>query len=79
MKLLRPFGPSIGLFRLPPDIIDAANKATDLVASSPELGKHLDWSSQLVGKVRQEFTIPQFFLQAHMPFFSKCVLEYVQF
>ena len=54
MKLLRPFGPSIGLFRLPDEVIDAANKATELVVNTPDLGKHLDWSPQLVGKVHQD-------------------------
>ena len=77
MKLLRPFGPSIGLFQLPDEIIAAANDATELVVGSPALGQQLDWSPQLVGKVHQEFSIPQFFLNAHMPFFTQCVQQYV--
>ena len=77
MKLLRPFGPSIGLFQLPEDIIAAANKAAELVIGSAALGQQLDWSPQLVGKVQQEFSIPQFFLTAHMPFFSQCVQDYM--
>ena len=77
MQLLRPFGPSIGKFHLPQAVIDAANESAELVIGSPELGKQLDWSEQLVGKVKQEFAMPQFFLSAHMPFFSNCVKQYV--
>ncbi|MDG1478461.1 MAG: putative 2OG-Fe(II) oxygenase [Myxococcota bacterium] len=48
-----------------------------MVSDSPELAAQLDWSGQLVGKVRQEFLLPQFFFNAHMPFFSDCVQQYL--
>jgi hypothetical protein len=41
------------------------------------LSEQLDWSAQLVGKVRQEFLMPQFFFDAHMPFFADCVQQYL--
>jgi hypothetical protein len=48
-----------------------------MVTDSPMLSEQLDWSAQLVGKVRQEFLMPQFFFDAHMPFFADCVQQYL--
>ena len=48
-----------------------------MVVASPELSGVLDWSEHLVGKVRQEFMMPQFFFDAHMAFFADCVQQYL--
>ena len=48
-----------------------------MVTGSPALSDALDWSDHLVGKVHQEFMLPQFFFDAHMPFFADCVQQYL--
>ncbi|MFT5680866.1 MAG: hypothetical protein ACI8RZ_001772 [Myxococcota bacterium] len=48
-----------------------------MVGDSPELAKQLDWSEQLVGKVKQEFLLPQFFFDAYLSFFADCVRQYL--
>ncbi len=77
-KLIRPFGPSIGKFTLPKQVVEDFNEVCDLISESEQLSSALDHSQILVGKVRQELTIPQEVLESHAGYFNQLVSAYLK-
>jgi|LWDU01.1.fsa_nt_gi hypothetical protein len=77
-QLLQPWGPFIGKFKLPENLINDLNKDCDDTAEDEERSRILDWSDKLVGKVRQEFLINPANLEKYNSFFSDCVKKYIE-
>lgn len=77
-KMIRPFGPTIGKFTLPKKIIDDFNNVCDLVSQDEGLSRALDHSQRLVGKVKQELSIPDEIIKQHQPYFNGVVSDYLK-
>tara|TARA_A100001515_G_scaffold91598_1_gene73032 strand:+ start:2798 stop:3445 length:648 start_codon:yes stop_codon:yes gene_type:complete len=78
-SILRPFGPTIMKFTLPDALIADFNAACDEISKSEELKNKLDFSNYLVGKVRQEFLIPDNVIDKHLTYFYNCLGAYYKF
>ena len=63
MKIVSPFGPKIGKFKLSNHIIKKINIEVDRIANKRSLFKKLNYSNQLVGQVKQEFQLPKEFIR----------------
>ena len=59
VEIIRPFGPSMARSKMPQELIDAFNTSADGVIKDKEELKKRDYSANLVGKVQEEFSIPQ--------------------
>ena len=76
-QLIHPWGPFIGKFKLPKSLIQDFNQDCDSTAASKEKSNLLDWSDNLVGKVKQEVLINPAVLDKHNVYFSYCVKSYL--
>ena len=76
---IRPFGPPILKFRLPPNIVNDLNEFIDN-SDHDQLVEALDYSEKLVGKVTSELWIPPRLLarEATWGFFSAAVNAFVE-
>ena len=63
MKIIAPFGPKIGRFKLSGQVVKKINKEVERIVKKKSLYKKLDYSKQLVGQVKQEFQLPKEFIQ----------------
>ena len=63
MKVISPFGPKIGKFKLSSQIIKKINIEVDKITEKKSLYKKLNYSKQLVGQVKQEFQLPKEFIK----------------
>ncbi len=77
-EIIRPFGPSIGKYRLPKDLIKDFNNDCDKISADEELSLQHDMSDSLVGKVSQEPTISTKVLQKHYMFFHNIFADFVK-
>ena len=75
MKVLSPFGPKIGKFKLPLSIIKKINTEVDRVLKNKQLAKKLNYSNKLVGEVKQEFELPKTFIKKNL---SKLITKEVK-
>ena len=66
MKVISPFGPKIGKFKLSNQIIKKINIEVDKITEKKSLYKKLDYSKQLVGQVKQEFQLPKEFIKKNL-------------
>ena len=66
MKVISPFGPRIGKFKLSSQIITRINKEVDRITEKKSLYKKLNYSKQLVGQVKQEFQLPKEFIKKNL-------------
>ena len=62
MKILNPFGPKIAVIKIPKNIIVRINKEVDKIISSKSRLKKSDYSSNLVGQVKQEIRLSNRFV-----------------
>ena len=62
MKILNPFGPKIAIIKIPKNIIVKINKEVDKIISSKSRLKKSDYSSNLVGQVKQEIRLSNRFV-----------------
>ena len=77
-QIEKPFGPSIGRCKLPPELIDDFNKDCNNIIKSDKKVKDRDWSHALVGNVTQELTIDPEVFKKWTPYFEKMLTAYVQ-
>ena len=63
MRVISPFGPKIGKFKLSNQIIKKINTEVDRIVEKKSLFKKLNYSKQLVGQVKQEFQLPKQFIK----------------
>jgi hypothetical protein len=66
MKVISPFGPKIGKFKLSSQIIKKINIEVDKITEKKSLYKKLNYSKQLVGQVKQEFQLPKEFIKKNL-------------
>jgi len=59
MKIIAPFGPKIGRFKLSSQVVKKINKEVERIVKKKSLYKKLNYSKQLVGQVKQEFQLPK--------------------
>ncbi|MDC3166683.1 2OG-Fe(II) oxygenase family protein [Candidatus Pelagibacter sp.] len=62
-KIVRPFGPSVVLAKIPPNTIKVLNNYIDTLIGDEEKIKQLDHGNKLVGDVTQEFKLEEEILQ----------------
>ena len=63
MKIIAPFGPKIGRFKLSSHVVRKINTEVERIVKKKSLYKKLNYSKQLVGQVKQEFQLPKKFIQ----------------
>ena len=71
MKIQNPFGPKIGIVKIPKKIISKLNKEVDNILSNKLRSKKSDYSKKLVGEVKQELEISKTFVNKHLSKFLK--------
>ena len=57
LKIVRPFGPSVMIAKIPTETLSALNNYIDTIISDEKKSKELDHGNQLVGDVTQEFKL----------------------
>ena len=57
LKIVRPFGPSVMIAKIPTDTLSALNNYIDTIISDEKKSKELNHGNQLVGDVTQEFKL----------------------
>ena len=76
MKVISPFGPKIGSFKLSSQVVRKINTEVERIVKKKSLYKKLNYSKQLVGQVKQEFQLPKEFIQK---FLHKIIEKEVKF
>jgi len=71
MKIQSPFGPKIGIIKIPKKIISKMNKEVDSILSNKSKLKKSDYSEKLVGEVKQEIEISRTFINKFLSKFLK--------
>ena len=66
MKVLSPFGPKIGIIKIPKKIINQINKEFEKIIKNKNLSKKNDYSKKLVGQVKQEIELSKSFINKHL-------------
>ena len=56
-KIVRPFGPSVVLAKIPSNIVESLNKYIDEIIADEKKITELDHGNKLVGDVTQEFKL----------------------
>ncbi|MDG2417297.1 MAG: putative 2OG-Fe(II) oxygenase [Pelagibacterales bacterium] len=59
MKVIKPFGPTIGITKLTKTTVNKLNSFSEKVVGSKNLTKKYDFDSQLIGSMKQQFRVPQ--------------------
>ena len=63
MKILRPFGPSVAVVKIPQEIIEKLNEYSDKIINDEKKSNELDWGKNLAGEVKQEFKLEKDFME----------------
>ena len=66
MKVVSPFGPKIGIIKIPKKIINQINKEFEKIVKNKNLSKKNDYSKKLVGQVKQEIELSKSFIDKHL-------------
>lgn len=77
VEIMRPFGPSLARVKMPQELIDDFNKTADEIIADKDEVKRRDYSDNLVGKVKQEFSLPQDTFKEHQGFFDTTIETYL--
>ena len=59
MRVIKPFGPTIGITKLTKITVTKLNSFSEKVVGSSDLTKKYDFDSQLIGSMKQQFRVPQ--------------------
>ena len=59
MRVIKPFGPTIGITKLTKTTVNKLNRFSEKVVSNSGLTKKYDFDSQLIGSMKQQFRVPQ--------------------
>ena len=77
-ELYRPFGPPIGKFKIPPNIVKKINDFVDFAVIDKVKAKELDVGSGLAGQVTQELALPEEIIQGELvKLFSSFTSDYI--
>ena len=66
LKILNPFGPKMGKLKFSKILINKINLEVDRIVSKKKLSKKFDYSSHLVGQVKQEIYLSNKFLKDNL-------------
>ena len=66
MKVVSPFGPKIGIIKIPKKIINQINKEFEKIIKNKNLSKKSDYSKKLVGQVKQEIELSKSFTNKYL-------------
>ena len=66
MRVVSPFGPKIGIIKIPKKIINQINKEFEKIIKNKKLSKKSDYSKKLVGQVKQEIQLPKSFVNKYL-------------
>ena len=66
MKVVSPFGPKIGIIKIPKTIINQINQEFEKIIKNKNLSKKNDYSKKLVGQVKQEIELSKSFIDKHL-------------
>ena len=66
MKVVSPFGPKIGIIKIPKKIINQINKEFEKIIKNKNLSKKNDYSKKLVGQVKQEIELSKSFIDKNL-------------
>jgi len=66
MKVVSPFGPKIGIIKIPKKIINQINKEFEKIVKNKNLSKKNDYSKKLVGQVKQEIELSKSFINKYL-------------
>ena len=66
MKVVSPFGPKIGIIKIPKKIIHQINKEFEKIVKNKNLSKKNDYSKKLVGQVMQEIELSKSFINKYL-------------
>ena len=75
MRILNPFGPKIAVIKIPKNIIVRINKEVDKIILSKSRLKKSDYSSNLVGQVKQEIKLSNRFVNKFLLRFIKSNIQ----
>ena len=79
MKILSPFGPKITIIKIPKNIINKINKEVDHILKDKKKLKKSDYSTQLVGQVKQEIRLNSQFIKKNLiDFIGNNVKKYIK-
>ena len=71
MKIQSPFGPKVGIVKIPKYIVSKINKEVDSILNNTSRSKKSDYSKKLVGEVKQELEISKTFINKYLSKFLK--------
>ena len=78
MKVLSPFGPKIAIIKIPQNLINKMNKEVDKILLDEKKLKKSDYSSKLVGQVKQEIKLNTNFIKKNLlKFIGDNVKKYI--
>ena len=79
VKIIKPFGPTVAMIKIPENLIEKLNNYTDKVIEDEKKSLELDHGKQLAGNVTQEFKLEKDFMQdiGWIDFLSKGTGNYI--
>ena len=80
IKILKLFGPSVMVAKIPTNTLDALNNYIDVVVEDKKKSSDLDYGNQLVGDVTQEFRLDREIIEKSGwgKFLAGCVNKWVE-
>ena len=72
LKIIKPFGPSLGMTQMPQNVVNKINDYVDKVIKDSKKSEELDHGSLLAGEVTQEIRLPKEIVEGDLlNFYSK--------
>ena len=79
MKVVSPFGPKIGIIKIPKKIINQINQEFEKIIKNKNLSKKNDYSKKLVGQVKQEIELSKSFIDKYLKkFINKNINKFLK-
>tara|TARA_B100001063_G_scaffold131680_1_gene123084 strand:+ start:218 stop:826 length:609 start_codon:yes stop_codon:yes gene_type:complete len=79
MKVLSPFGPKIAIIKMPKNFINKINKEVDQILNNKKRLQKSDYSTKLVGQVKQEIKLNSKFIKKNLlKFIGSNVKKYIK-
>ena len=79
MRVLSPFGPKIGIVKIPKKIVNKINQEVDKIISDKKRLRKSDYSNKLVGQVKQEIKLDKRFVKKNLfKFIENNIKDYIK-
>ena len=79
MRVLSPFGPKIGIVKIPKKIVNEINQEVDKIISDKKRLRKSDYSNKLVGQVKQEIKLDKRFVKKNLfKFIENNIKDYIK-